>query len=51
MPLPERSRWFVLGALNPDGRRLASVAEDGTLRIYAMQIDDLIALAVPPDCS
>ena len=30
---------------SPDSRRLASVDEDGTLRVYAMQIDDLLALA------
>jgi len=32
-------------AFSPDGRRLASLADDGTLRVYAIQIDDLLALA------
>jgi len=32
-------------AFSQDSRRLASVGEDGVLRVYAMQIDDLLALA------
>jgi WD40 repeat protein len=30
---------------SPDGSKLASVAPDGTLRIWALDLDDLIAIA------
>jgi WD40 repeat protein len=32
-------------AFSPDGNRLATAGADGTIRTYALQIDDLIALA------
>ena len=32
-------------AFSPDGKRLASSSIDGTTRVYAVDIDDLLALA------
>jgi WD40 repeat protein/DNA-binding SARP family transcriptional activator len=32
-------------AFSPDGRRLASSSVDGTTRVYAVDVDDLVALA------
>ena len=32
-------------AFNPDGTRLASSSIDGTTRVYAADVDDLVALA------
>jgi WD40 repeat protein len=32
-------------AFSPDGRRLATVSNDKTTRLYAMDIEDLLALA------
>jgi WD40 repeat protein len=32
-------------AFSPDGRYLAAAALDGTLRVYAIRIEDLLALA------
>ncbi len=32
-------------AWSPDGKRLASASDDGTVQVYAMDIRDLMALA------
>jgi len=32
-------------AYSPDGKRLASSSVDGTTRVYAVDVDDLVALA------
>jgi WD40 repeat protein len=32
-------------AFSPDGTRLATASFDGTMRVYALRLEDLIALA------
>jgi WD40 repeat protein len=32
-------------AFSPDGTRLATASRDGTMRVYALRLEDLIALA------
>jgi WD40 repeat protein len=32
-------------AFSPDGKRLAASSADGTVRIYALPLDDIIAIA------
>ncbi|HSS94728.1 MAG TPA: hypothetical protein VLR46_12190 [Candidatus Dormibacteraeota bacterium] len=43
--LPGHSGTVGQVAFSPDGKRLASTGGDGKIRIWALDLDDLIALA------
>jgi WD40 repeat protein len=44
--LPGHSGYVTSLAFNPDGTRLATAGQDGTIRIYAIDLDELKAIAL-----
>lgn len=45
LTLTGHTGWVSGVSFSPDGTRLATSSQDGTVRVYSLQIEDLIALA------